>query len=156
MLGHTPEGELFTTIVLKTFKLNGLLTQIGDVMCAEFGVTSARWKVLGALVASAGRPMTVPQIARSMGQTRQAVQRIANEMVEAGFLSWQENPDHKRAKLLTITEQGQEVFRNLWERQVPWANELSMKVSFYDLQIAGEVLSKLIIALEKDKNQSSL
>lgn len=152
MLSHTPEGELFTTIVLKAFKLNGLLTQIGDVMCAEFGLTSARWKVLGALVAGAGRPMTVPQIARSMGQTRQAVQRLANEMVEAGFLSWQDNPDHKRAKLLIITEQGQEVFKNLWERQVPWANELGRQASFADLQTTWEVLCKLSTALERDAN----
>lgn len=150
MINHTSEGRLLTAIVLETFKLSGLLVQAGDAMCAEFGLTSARWKVLGALLSTPEHPMTVPQIARSMGQTRQAVQRLANEMVEQGFVAWQDNPDHKRAKLLMITVQGREVFEGLSERQVPWANFLGAQVSDSDLQTTWSVLCRLTTILEKD------
>ncbi len=47
----------------------------GDQLLAEFGLTSARWQVLGA-VALSGAPQPVASIARNMGLTRQAVQRV--------------------------------------------------------------------------------
>lgn len=150
IINYTPEGQLLTAVILATFKLNGLLLQVGDTMCAEFGLTSARWKVLGALLSTPERPMTVPQIARSMGQTRQAVQRLANEMVEQGLVAWQDNPDHKRAKLLTITVQGREVYEHLSERQIPWANFLGAQASAADLQTTWNVLCKLTTLLEKE------
>ena len=75
-MSHTPEGQLFTDIVLEVFKLSGLLALEGDRITDEFGLSSARWKVLGALSFSPS-PMTVPQIAAAMGQARQGVQRPA-------------------------------------------------------------------------------
>ena len=66
------KGPVFTSIVLEIFKLSGLLISEGDEMSREFGLTSARWKIMGA-IQLAGSPQTVPQIARSMGLTRKRV-----------------------------------------------------------------------------------
>ena len=46
---HTLEGQRFTEIVLEIFKLNGLLITEGDQITKTLGLSSARWKVLGAL-----------------------------------------------------------------------------------------------------------
>ena len=78
---RTQQGALLTEIILETFKLNGLLVSAGDQLTKELGITSARWKVLGAL-SNEARALTVPEIARKMGQSRQAVQRLTNEMVK--------------------------------------------------------------------------
>ena len=85
------KGPVFTEVVLEIFKLGGLLIHEGDHMTSEYGITSARWKILGAIALS-GRPQTVPQIARTMGLTRQAVQRLVDAMNKDGFLEFENNP----------------------------------------------------------------
>ena len=74
---HSPKRGLFLDLVLTLFRLNGLLIAEGDAMTKELGLTHARWKVIGAIaLSSAG--LTVPGIARVLGQSRQAVQRITD------------------------------------------------------------------------------
>ncbi len=140
---HTSEGRLLTNIMLETFKLNGLLVLEGDQLIKELGVTSARWKVLGA-ISEMGEPMTVPDIARMMGQSRQAVQRLANEMREEGLLTTQDNPGHKRAKLLNLTAKGKDVYGRVMEKQIPWVNSIADEFEEADLVLASAVLQKLI------------
>jgi DNA-binding MarR family transcriptional regulator len=41
-----------------------------------------------------------------MGITRQSVQRIADLLVERGLAEYFDNPAHRRAKLVRITESG--------------------------------------------------
>ena len=95
---YTDNGQAFTEIVIETFKLNGLLVVEGDRMAAPLGLSSARWKILGAL-ALAETPLTVSQIARNMGQSRQAVQNLVNIMSESGLLEFRDNPNHKRSQI---------------------------------------------------------
>jgi len=76
---RTAEGEAATEVVLETFHVNGLLLAAGSRLAARERLTAARWQVLGAVVL-AGRPLTVPQIARRMGLTRQAVQASVNRL----------------------------------------------------------------------------
>ena len=144
---HTQKGEVFTELVLEVFKLSGVLVSEGDRISGGFGLSSASWKVLS-VVAMADEPLTVAQVAREMGQARQSVQRIADNMVKSGYLSWKDNPAHKRAKLLALTEKGSHVFRQLESAQVPWANETSQQVDARELDIALNVLRALIERLE--------
>ena len=144
---HTREGRLYTEIVLEVFKLGGLLITEGDELTRELGLTSARWKVLGAL-AQSGSPMTVSQIAFSMGQTRQGVQRLSDAMVKAGILAYKDNPHHKKAKLVAMTSKGKDVFLALDRKQIPWANQNSAKMSAQDMEVALDVLKKIAQKLE--------
>ncbi len=121
---HTPEGALFTELVLEVFRLNGRLLAAGDELTRDLGLTSARWQVLGALELAA-EPLPVARIARSMGITRQAVQRVANELAEEGFVRFAANPDHKRAKLVTPTERGRDAYARASQRQARWANRIA-------------------------------
>ena len=51
-------------------------------------------------VVRAVEPPTVAKIARSLGLTRQSVQRTANELAERELVVFEDNPHHKRAKQL--------------------------------------------------------
>jgi len=139
---HSRNGRVFTDIVLETFKLGGLLVTAGDELSDEFGLTSARWKVLGAL-ANSDSPITVSQIAASMGQTRQGVQRLSNEMVGEGVLVYQENPHHKKAQWVAMTAKGKKLYKALMEKQAPWANEISAGIDAQEIEVALEVLRKI-------------
>ena len=140
---HTKQGQIFTQIVLELFKLNGLLVAEGDQITKEHALSSARWKILGALALSP-HPMTVPQIANKMGQTRQSVQRLADAMQNDGFLDYQENPYHKRAKLVVISNKGEKIYKLLERKQIPWANSSSANISARDMDVALSVLKKMV------------
>src|SRR5215472_12948028 len=102
---RTAEGDAATAVVLETFRVNGLLLAAGGEIAAREGLTAARWQVLGA-VALAGRPLTVPQIARRMGLTRQAVQVSVNQLRAEGLAEARDNLDHRRSPLIGLTELG--------------------------------------------------
>src|SRR5947207_3121813 len=102
---RTPEGEKATEVILSVFRANGLLLAAGDLLAAGHGLTSARWQVLGA-IALAQRPLTVPQIARRMGLTRQSVHTTVNRLVADGMVELIANADHRRSQLARLTELG--------------------------------------------------
>ena len=101
--------DAVTDLVLEVFRLNGELIAMGDAMVAEIGLTSARWQVLGAIALS-NTPLPIAQIARNMGLTRQAVQRVANELEAEGFVRFAPNPHHQRAKYVLLTRKGEAAY----------------------------------------------
>ena len=78
-------------------------------LVGDIGLTSARWQVLGAI---APPPLRCRSriIARNMGLTRQAVQRLANDLERDGLIRFATNPHHERAKLVMLTEAGSGAF----------------------------------------------
>ncbi|MDB1125477.1 MarR family winged helix-turn-helix transcriptional regulator [Vibrio algarum] len=135
-------GETFTEVVLEVFKVSGMLNVEGDDLTKEFGLSSARWKVMGAIGRSE-TALTVPQIGRTMGQSRQATQRIVDVMTKDGLLQLVENPHHKRAKLVDLTEQGKKVYRLLDIKQTCWASKGAEDLSKEELETTLFVLQKM-------------
>ena len=145
---HTESGRRLTALILETFRLNGRLLSAGDRLVGDLGLSSARWQILGAL-ALEGRPLTVAQIGRRMGLSRQAVQRVVNDLVSDDVLELRDNPDHKRAKLVVLSQKGTDVYSAADARQVGWVNELGEGLSLDDLDIAGTVLREILRRLEE-------
>jgi DNA-binding MarR family transcriptional regulator len=144
---RTPEGEATTDVVLRTFRANGLLLAAGDVLAAEEGLTAARWQVLGAL-ALAERPLTVPQIARRMGLTRQSVQASVDRLLGEALVEAVGNPDHRRSPLIGMTARGSTKYAALQRRQAKWVNELAAGLKRSELATAARVLQELIDRLD--------
>ncbi len=144
---HSPKRKLFLDLVLSVFRLNGLLLAAGDKMAESVGLTSARWKVIG-VIALSNSGVTVPAIARALGQSRQAVQRITNVMEEDGLLVYQENPRHKRSALVVLTDHGQVVYNALRTVQDPWAIENTNELAIDDLETSLQVVRRLIHQME--------
>ena len=142
-MAHSPKRKLFLDLVLSLFRLNGLLVSEGDNMARAVGLTSARWKVIG-VIALAHSGVTVPGIARVLGQSRQAVQRITDVMEKDGLLQYQANPDHKRSVLVCLTDAGQEVYTALRAVQDPWAIDTTEDISAEELEDALNLVRRLI------------
>jgi len=147
MPAHTPAGATATELIVETFRLNGRLLEAGDDLVRDVGLTSARWQVLGAIAASAV-PLPVSHIARNMGLTRQAVQRLANDLEGDGLVRFAPNPHHERARLLIMTESGAKAFKTAMARQVPWANRLAKALNPDDIATALRVLVAMRRRLE--------
>jgi DNA-binding MarR family transcriptional regulator len=141
------EGEKATEVILSTFRSNGLLLAAGDRLAAEHGLTSARWQVLGA-VALAKRPLTVPQIARRMGLTRQTVHTTVNRLLADGLVELVPNADHRRSQLVRLTELGGARYEAIDEEQAVWVNELASGLRRSELETTARVLGELCRRLE--------
>ena len=144
---HTPAGRALTDVVLELFRLNNRMLTAGDRLVAALGLTSARWQVLGTIVAS-GRAQPVAWLARDMGGNRQNVQRIVNDLANEGLVTFQPNPHHRRAQLVVLTERGKEAFDAAMRLQTPWINRLSEGIRVADIETTHNVLGTIRKRLE--------
>ena len=146
---RTATGDALTELMLDFFRLNSLLLTTGDRLVAELGLTSARWQVLGAIVA-AERPQPVAWLARDMGANRQNLQRIVNDLEKDGLVAFEINPHHRRAQLVVLTEKGKQAFDAAMRLQAPWINKLADGLSIKDLQTVQRLIMTLRKRLESD------
>lgn len=143
-----------TRLLIEAAHLNDRLTSAGDALVADLGLTSARWQVLGAVVTKGG-PCTVSDLARSMGLTRQSVQRVANDLERLGFLRMIDNPAHARARLLDLTTNGERAYADATQRRQPWAETLAAGLTEDEVRTALRVIKSLNRALISSANEVS-
>ncbi|MEZ2132841.1 MULTISPECIES: MarR family winged helix-turn-helix transcriptional regulator [unclassified Sinorhizobium] len=144
---RTPAGDAVTTLILDLFRVNNRLLSAGDRLVADLGLTSARWQILGAIVA-AERPQPVAWLARDMGANRQNVQRIVNDLNRENLVSFAPNPHHRRANLVVLTERGGEVYEAAMRLQAPWISHLAEGLAPSDVEAARRVIAALRGKLE--------
>ena len=140
-------AQIFTELLLEVFRLNGLLLAAGDDLTRPVGLSSARWQVLG--VAEHG-PVPVSHVARTMGLSRQSVQVTANGLARDGFITFAENPHHRRAKLMRVTEKGERALMYIREQQGLWSERIGGEQDLAGLEKALEVLRGVRGSLEQN------
>ena len=146
---RTPEGDALTDLVLDLFRLDSLLLTSGDRLVSPLGLTSARWQVLGTIVA-AERPQPVAWLARDLGGNRQNVQRIINDLHKEELVAFEVNPHHRRAQLVVLTEKGRRAFDAAMNLQAPWINGLADGLSVKDIRTVHRVIRTLRDRLERN------
>ena len=92
------------------FEAAGVGRRLGESTAQQVGQTQARWQTMWIVGSGA---LTVPQISRRLGVTRQGVQRVAADIVGEGLAAFHPNPDHKTSPLLELTEQGKDVLERI-------------------------------------------
>lgn len=150
MTGLSAGGQAFSELLIEVFRVNGLLLAAGDELTRPVGLTSARWQVLG--VVDHG-PVTVAQVARIMGLTRQSVQQTADALVRDGQVQLVPNPAHRRARLMTLTPEGRTALRYVEEQQAAWATAIAERLPHSELRACLAVLRDLGDLLETPDGQ---
>ena len=115
------EPQLGAEFALSIFKVNGQMLAAGEQLDRPAGLTVAWWQVLGAVLP---RPLNAAGSAREMGITRQAVQRVANRLIDDGLLEASPNPAHKRSPLLSPTPAGLAAVQQIAPQQADYATRL--------------------------------
>lgn len=105
--------EAFALVVADVFDAAGVLRRDGERTASSVGQTQARWQLMS--VMSAG-DWTVPMAAGRLGTSRQAVQRIANELVDDGLAAFADNPRHRRSPFLRLTDEGRRVLDTITDQ----------------------------------------
>lgn len=133
-------------MIFQVVQLIRILTAAGDALAKPAGQTLARWLVLEAVQ---DEPATVAQVARRLYLARQGVQRLADALVREGFAAYQDNPAHRRAKLLRLTPDGLAALRTIQAAQAGWSDALGAELGETDLRRASVVLDRVLQALRK-------
>ncbi len=141
-LKRTPGGDAVTDFVLDLFRLNNQLLLAGDRLVAPLGLSSARWQILGAIVA-ADYPQPVAWLARNLGAHRQNVQRIINDLAKEGLVAFEANPHHRKAQLVVLTKKGRQTFDAAMRLQAPWSDSLAEGLPVKDIETAHRVVLAL-------------
>ncbi|MER8507702.1 MarR family transcriptional regulator [Mesorhizobium sp. M0199] len=145
MTTRTEAANVFTELVLAVFRMNGSFLDAADRLAAPTGLTAARWQVLGAVLKE---PKSVADVARDMGLARQSVQRLADILAAEGLAAYADNPAHRRAKLLSITDAGRAAVKNIGTRQHVWANRVSEGMDADALKSSLDLLRTLTERVE--------
>lgn len=146
--------EAATELILEVFRINGRLLAAGDELVGPIGLSSARWQVLGAIALSP-LPLPVAHLARNMGLARQSVQRLVDEMMKDGLVRNAPNPNHRRAKLVLLTDRGEKTYRAAMEKQAPWVDGLAAGLTPEAMISATGVLRRIRSRLESDVKRES-
>ncbi len=138
----TPASNALTDLIRAVFRMSANAQKTGTRLTKGLGLTNARWQMLGELHAIEER-VTVSQLARHMGLTRQAVQRLADDMARDGLLEFLANPTDARAMHLVLTETGAAVYRHSLEGEWQWTNAVAADFDEAELRAAARLIEAI-------------
>ena len=113
----------------------------------DLDMTSARLNVLSA-VDTLNHP-TISSVARAIKSSRQNIAIIVTSMVEEDLLELKPNPQHKKSKILSITERGIRKLQRSTNQRDDVCDELCGDFDLGELQTTRIILQRLYNRLEK-------
>ena len=119
----------------------GHLDELKDAVHQSTGITSGMRTVLEALYERG--TLTVPQIARARGVTRQHIQTLSDRLLASGLITSHDNPKDRRSPLLKLTEKGAALFETVREYETQFLTGMSRALSAHDVDVALSTLGAL-------------
>jgi DNA-binding MarR family transcriptional regulator len=138
----TPASNALTDLIRTVLRMNATVQKSGTRLMRGTGITNARWQTMSELVALE-KPVTVSALARHMGLTRQAIQRLADDMARDGLVEFAENPGDARAMHLLLTEVGKATYDDSLEREWQWSNAIAEDFDVEQLASAVALLEAI-------------
>ncbi|WP_394551971.1 MarR family winged helix-turn-helix transcriptional regulator [Agromyces sp. MMS24-JH15] len=132
--------DRISELVNEVFLASAALTRTGDRLAAPQGLTAARWLVLGALQDG---PLTMSEIGRRRGLSRQSARESVERLERAGLVVRAGNPLDRRAPLLDLTEAGRDALTAIEPRRAAWAASLARDLDPDEIRIATRLLREL-------------
>jgi DNA-binding MarR family transcriptional regulator len=145
MIDETGNSALLPLIVADVYELAGHFRSEGESIAATVGQTQARWQVMSAASAAS---MTVAQIGRRLGVTRQNVQRIADLLVNEGCATFEPNSDHRASPHLVLTKRGQTALVQLSRAAARGHTKLARRLTGTDVGAIHRGLRRMIAAMK--------
>ncbi len=112
-------------------------------LARETGQSRARWEALFA-IAFADGPTTASEMAQLMGVKWPALVRLLEALEEDGMIQRRDNPADGRSRLITLTEAGQTVIRNVRATVDPARAEALQHMSDAELQATIALVERML------------
>lgn len=129
--------------------MNTTVQKSGTRLMRGTGITNARWQALSELFALEKR-VTVSELARHLGLTRQAVQRLADDMASDGLVEFVENSSDARAMHLLLTEAGRATYHSALEREWQWTNAIATDFDAEEIDRAVAIVEAITQKMQAD------
>lgn len=100
------------------------------------------------LLRMGGRPMTVPQMGRTLALSRQFVQRMVNEAAGQDLVEAVPNPAHQRSFLIRLTDTGRTTIDALVARERVLLERASGDLTAADIDACVRVLTRMLALFE--------
>jgi DNA-binding MarR family transcriptional regulator len=88
-------------------------------------------------------PHTVPQMASARKVSRQAIQKVINELLKEQLVTLQDNPHHKRSKLVALTQKGEQFVQMMLNREAMVMNQVEFPFPPEQLQQLAQSLRQI-------------
>jgi DNA-binding MarR family transcriptional regulator len=137
-----PPGLAVIDLIDQVIRLAGRLTSARKMTSEIAPMRPAHWLVLTA-VCRACTPPTVARIARSCGQSRQSVQRIANALRNRGFIRFSSDGRDRRTELIAPTKLGKDDFSLDDQEGMEWASLLARGFTAKEIAETASLLAEL-------------
>lgn len=109
------KGYVLHELFREVFALQAALSGVMDGVHEKTGLSTSQRKIMNML--DRMEAVTVPEMAARLGVSRQFIQTVCNDLLSRGFLSFADNPRHKRSKLAALTDDGRAVFRSSQQKE---------------------------------------
>lgn len=146
---HTPAGMRIIELLDEALRLRGRIQVLGKMLATGTDISGHAQQLLLSAVVRAKEPLTVARIARSLGYSRQAVQRVANELAAAGHVCFIDNQRDARTRLLVPTQRGIDAYAHCNDANIEWADEIGTLVGVTEVARATEVVRQVRQYLER-------
>jgi DNA-binding MarR family transcriptional regulator len=144
--GRAPEGARSSSEALRALQSvytenEALFHQSNDFIAQVYGQGELSLGKRGVLILllQTGQ-QTVPQMAQAKHVSRQYIQKIVNQLAQAGYVTFAENEAHKRSSLVRLTDQGRTYLVGRLQREVQIVREMVIPFPLDKLQETAATL----------------
>jgi DNA-binding MarR family transcriptional regulator len=143
-----PFETAFDELINETVLLFHRLRIVADEVHHQGEMTGGLRSILRSL--DKGGAQTVPEMARVRSVSRQHVQMLVNQLAEAGFVEFIENPAHKRSPLVQLTSLGKKTVDAMNRREQKLLGKSGLGAPEKKLREAAETLRTVRAYFESD------
>ena len=136
---HADDAYQIVWLIRRLFRA---LAQKSDDSLRDFGISVADRAIIEFLYPN--EKLSVPEIAERYQVSRQHVQVTVNSLLDAGLLTTNTNPRHKRSPLMSLTAKGRHVFKKTKVQDTKATRELFSNISEKDRRITQQTLQSLL------------
>ncbi len=131
-----------TDLIRACLQQAALSKKAGALLIQGLKISLSEWQMMGELFASQ-ESVTLSDVARRIGVSRQAVQRLADKMNSSGLVRLKENPADLRSVKMELTTKGLLAYRASLEKEWPFTNQMAANFELRELRNATKVIAKL-------------
>ncbi len=117
-----------------------------DKVASQYGLSEATaWPAV--MINQMGGCVRPGEVAEALGLDPSSIVRVIDRLIAAELLTREEDANDRRARLLTLTENGRQRVRQVTQAMRPFRRKLFEDIDREDLEAALRVLEKLKMAI---------
>lgn len=146
---NTPDPELVAQFVRSSGALKRMISRISAVSAEEKLATSLQYQALSFL--RSHDRITVGELAQELTMSSSAIAQFTERLVNAGWISRNDDKNDRRVVHLTLTEEGQTELKNMKRKYVEKMTRFLSLIPERDVRELVRIQTDLVRNLEEKK-----